>query len=139
MRTPEQPYRLMQFWSLVLLGAWCIGGAGCGAESSMVGVSGKVVHQGQSLPGGSVTFFPTAGRPVNAPLSTEGAYSVELEPGEYVVTVNYTEPLPAGFKEGDPLPSPKFVLAPEHSIRARSTLKATVAADQSEPIDFQLK
>jgi hypothetical protein len=55
------------------------------------------------------------------------------------VAVNYTEPLPAGYKEGDPIPRPKLVLPPEYSTRARSKLTATVAADQSAPIDFKLE
>jgi hypothetical protein len=112
---------------------------GCGEKSTAVAVDGNVTYQGKTFDNGSITFYPAAGRPVNTPITADGAYAVELEPGEYVVGVNYSEPLPPGFKEGDPVPPPKFVIPPEYSTRAKSKLSATVAADQSEPIDFKLE
>jgi hypothetical protein len=76
---------------------------------------------------------------VNAPLGAGGTYSTQLPPGDYTVTVSYTEPLPEGFKEGDPTPKPKFVLPPEYTTRARSKLTATVSEDSGAPINFELK
>jgi hypothetical protein len=113
--------------------------SGCGDASNTVSVDGQVTYAGSALPGGSVTFFPTSGRPVNAPIASDGNYNIEVAPGDYVVTVTYSEPLPPGYKEGDPIPAPKIELPAEYSTRAKSTLSATVAADQSEPIDFELK
>jgi hypothetical protein len=113
---------------------------GCGDSSKKVPVRGNVTYQGQTLENGSITFFPTAGRPAFAALTAEGDYSIELDPGDYTVTVENSATLPPSFKEGDPPPPPpKIVVPPEYTSRARSTLKATVAADQSEPISFDLK
>src|SRR5688572_2205278 len=104
-----------------------VGAAGCGKASDTVSVYGHVTYQRQALPHGAVTFFPASGRPVNAAIESEGQYAAELAPGDYTITVTYTEPLPAGYKEGDPLPRPKITLPPENNTRAQSTLKATVA------------
>jgi hypothetical protein len=112
---------------------------GCADSSDAGSVHGRVTFRGQPLPNGSVTFFPTSGRPINAPLGADGAYIAQLPPGEYVVTVSYSEPLPPGFKEGDPTPRPKFVLPPEYTTRASSKLMATVSEDSDEPISFELK
>ena len=133
-------FRVLQFRSLwFCIALFAMSATGCGEKSNTVSVNGNVTYSGQPLTHGSVTFFPPIGRPVNAPLAADGAYGAELAPGEYTVTVSYTEPLPAGFKEGDPLPTAKLTLPPEYDTRARSTLKATVAENQSDPIDFTLK
>jgi hypothetical protein len=124
---------------LLLLVVVLAGTAGCRDSSDEISVQGRVTFRGQPLPSGSVTFFPATGRPVNTPLGDDGAYSTQLPPGEYAVTVSYTEPLPEGFKEGDPTPTPKFVLPQEYTTRARSKLTATVSEDLDEPINFDLK
>jgi hypothetical protein len=124
---------------LCVVGAVLLSAAGCGESSTTETVSGTVTYRGAPLPNGSVTFFPTSGRPVNVPRASDGAYTAELEPGEYSVTVSYTEPLPPGFKEGDPVPPPKIVLPAEYTTSARSTLKATVTPDHDQPIDFTLE
>jgi hypothetical protein len=124
---------------LLLMLVVLAGSAGCGDSSNEVSVQGRVTYRGEPLPRGSVTFFPTTGRPVNAPLGDDGTYSTQLPPGEYTVTVSYTEPLPEGFKEGDPTPRPKFLLPPEYTTRARSTLTATVSEDSEEGVNFELK
>lgn len=112
---------------------------GCGSSDGTVPVQGRVIYREQALANGSVTFFPVTGRPVNVPLSAEGTYTANLAPGEYTVTVNYTEPLPPGYKEGAPLPKPKITLPPEYNTRAKSKLAAQVADDHSEPINFDLQ
>jgi hypothetical protein len=111
---------------------------GCGNSGSTVKVHGNVSYRGEAITNGTVTFFPASGRPVIAPLS-EGEYSAELMPGEYVVVIMIGATLPEGYKEGDPIPPPKFTLPNEYTVRAKSTLKASVKAGQSEPIDFDLK
>ncbi len=113
--------------------------SGCGSASDTASVNGNITYQGQPLTSGLVTFFPSSGRPVNAATKPDGHYTAELAPGDYTVTVTYAEPLPAGYKEGDPLPKPKIILPPEYSTRAKSALSASVASDQSEPINFELK
>jgi hypothetical protein len=47
--------------------------------------------------------------------------------------------VPQGYKEGDPLPSPKIVLPEEYASRMKSTLKPTVKPEQNDPINFDLK
>ena len=123
------------WWILLALSAI----SGCGEESDSVAVRGKVFYRGEPLSNAAITFFPNTGRPVTAPLSQQGDYDTALPPGEYSVIVNVGTELPPGFKEGDPLPPPKIDLPPEYTTLARSTLRATVTPDQSEPIDFALE
>jgi hypothetical protein len=132
------PRNLLQKLPAAIALVIIVGVVGCGESSSTVAVHGNVTYQANPL-AGSVTFFPTSGRPVNTALAADGTYEVELEPGDYTVTVNYTEPLPPGFKEGDPMPKPKIILPPEYSTRAQSKLSASVAEDQAEPINFDLQ
>lgn len=62
-----------------------------------------------------------------------------MPPGEYVVTVMIGASLPEGYKEGDPIPPPKFKLPEEYTVRGKSSLKATIKPGQSEPLNFELK
>jgi hypothetical protein len=112
---------------------------GCGGSSNAVHVQGKVSLRGEPLPRGVVTFFPASGRPVSAPISSQGEYSAKLSPGEYTAIVNVGVPLPPGYKEGDPLPKPEFDLPTEYTSAARSKLTATVSAQGQKPIDFNLE
>ncbi len=113
--------------------------SGCGRTASdTVAVHGHVSYRGEPLANGLVAFFPIHGRPVFAPISESGDYRLDVEPGNYTVTVRISERLPPGFKEGDPLPPPKIVLPPEYTTQAKSKLHAAVSEDQSEPIDFAL-
>ena len=111
---------------------------GCGQPSDTVTVQGDVTFRGKAISKGSVTFYPETGRPANAPI-LDGAYQAELRPAEYVVTISISQPLPPGFKEGDPEPPPKLELPPVYTIPGMSTLKATVTPDQNDPIDFVLE
>jgi hypothetical protein len=111
---------------------------GCKKSSGAVPVHGHVAFQGQPLASALLTFFPEKGRPVGAPI-LQGEYKTELMPGEYTAVVAVAPEFPKGFKEGDPLPPPKFVLPDEYTIRTKSTLKPTVKPGQSDPIDFDLK
>ncbi|HEX6962996.1 MAG TPA: hypothetical protein VF175_14095 [Lacipirellula sp.] len=114
--------------------------AGCSAvESNAVSVSGEVLYEGQPLSNAALMFYPTEGRPVTAPI-VEGAYSVELPPGEYRTTVTLGAELPPGWKEGDPLPPPTRELPPQYSSRLETPLSASVtaAAGESQTIDFTL-
>jgi hypothetical protein len=111
---------------------------GCKKHSGLVPVHGKVSYRGESLKSARITFFSGKGQPLTT-VVTDGEYDIELPPEDYTVVVNVGAQLPPGFKEGDPVPTPKLVLPDQYSTRARSTLKATVAASQTEPIDFALQ
>jgi hypothetical protein len=113
--------------------------SGCGDASRSVPVGGTVSYRGEPLAGASITFFPASGRPIYASTSENGAYRAELAPDDYIATVRFVGKLPPGYKEGDPIPPPKLVLPPQYTTRAKSALRATVAPDQSEPIDFTLE
>ena len=112
---------------------------GCKHESNGTAIEGSVSYRGQALPGGSLTFFPATGRPVTAGVSDAGGYATEIPPGEYRVTVNVGLDLPEGWKESDPIPEQKIKLPRVYTNRAKTPLTATVAPDQSTPINFELK
>jgi len=112
---------------------------GCGKGSDTASVSGHVSYRGEAIAPGAVTFFPATGRPVTAALTEQGNYTAELPPGDYTAIVNLGFKPPPGFKEGDPMPKPKFVLPDEYTTRTKSTLKASVKLGQDQPIDFDLK
>ena len=111
---------------------------GCGHDSSGVPVQGHVSYEGQPIVHGGAMFFPPQGSPIPAVTNADGDYAVKLEPSEYTVTVNVSVQLPAGWKEGDPVLRQKIVLPTEYTTRVKSVLKATVAADGPQSIDFVL-
>jgi hypothetical protein len=121
-----------------ILSLLAISAPGCKKSSDAVPISGQVSLRGEPLAKASVTFFPKVGRPVGAAI-LNGAYKTELTPDDYTVVLDVVPEFPKGFKEGDPLPPPKAALPEEYTSRVKSTLKATVKAGQSEPIDFELK
>ena len=118
--------------------AFLISAPGCKRSSGAVPVRGHVSYRGTPIANAALIFYPATGRPVAAPV-IKGEYSTELMPGEYTATVNIGANLPPGYKEGDPVPKIEVSLPPEYTIQAKSTIKATVNAGQSEPIDFDLK
>jgi hypothetical protein len=112
--------------------------AGCGDDATNRSITGTVTRGGRPLPKCVVQFFPAAGQTVVATIDDSGKYLVELPPGDYEVTINTNSGLPPGWKEGDLIPQQELVIPVEYTTRARTPLKATVAADQTEPIDFVL-
>lgn len=113
--------------------------SGCGSESGDVSVTGKVTYKGQPLPSASLSFYPTDGSAVMATV-VNGEYEAKLPAGDYRVTVTQGAPmLPAGWKDGDPIPKQAIVLPPNFESRVNTPLTATVAADQSAPVDFAME
>ena len=135
---PTEPVNMLRALSVVVLIA-LHSFAGCNRSATGVAVNGHAKYLGESVAKGLITFFPSTGRAVSAPLNQDGMYTTSLEPGEYTVIVSQGVEVPAGYKEGDRVPTPKISLPPQYSIRAKSTLKAIVRPDQSESIDFDLK
>jgi hypothetical protein len=111
---------------------------GCGQASSGVSLAGNVSLQGQPIANGAVMFFPPHGRAIVTTTNATGDYAVKLEPGQYDVTVNTSVQLPAGWKEGDPVPPQKTVLPTIYTTRVKTPLQATVAASGAQSIDFDL-
>lgn len=113
---------------------------GCGGESNVTSLSGRVLYEGEPLSNASLMFYPGEGRPMIAPLSDGGyGYSVELAPGEYRVTVNLGAELPPGWKEGDPVPPTTRKLPRQFSSRLDTPLTATVSAEgEGQTIDFNV-
>src|SRR6185436_4150704 len=110
-------------WLIMLLATISV--AGCTKPSGTVAVNGHVSFRGESLTKAGLTFFPTTGRPVSVPVA-DGQYATNLLPGDYIVVATMGIDVPAGWKEGDPLPPPKITLPEEYTSRVKSTLKATV-------------
>jgi hypothetical protein len=123
---------------LVAMSMLVAGTGGCKKSSGTVSVSGKITFRGAPLSSAVMNYYPATGRAVPASVN-EGEYTADLVPGDYVVAVTLGAKFPPGFKEGDPIPSPKIVLPPEYTERAKSTLKASVQPGHSEPINFDLK
>ncbi len=65
--------------------------AGCGRPT--VHLSGKVIYQGQPLPGGELTFRPADPNlnTVSAPIGPDGQYEVTLPAGEVLIAVDNRE------------------------------------------------
>lgn len=113
---------------------------GCGDSSGTVPVNGQVTFRGQPLPNATLAFFPKTGRPVLASVS-DGDYCTELVPGDYSITVTTAFEMPQGYgrTHWNQLPPQTFQVPEDYTSRARTPLNATVAADQSESINFELK
>ncbi len=111
---------------------------GCAKSSDLRHVHGVIKYRNEPVSNASITFFPSTGRAVTAAVP-EGEYNVELAPGDFTVTISVGVQLPKGFKEGDPIPAPKYVLSDEYTSRTKSKLKANVGQNQSDPINFDLK
>jgi hypothetical protein len=113
--------------------------SGCGGTSETVSVQGNISYRGTPLSKAVVTFYPSVGRPISAPTSESGDYTVELPPGDYTTVVNVGSEIPPGYKEGDPLPPAKISLPADYTMQSKSTLSASIKDDQTEPINFALE
>jgi hypothetical protein len=139
--------------------------AGCGQPTEHI--SGKVIYNGQGLPGGLVSFRPAnpSLNTVSAVIDPDGHYEATLPVGEVTIAVDNRElqpsergprpDLPAGIqlpaqeggvkagdaapKSGGGKPSGKYVLIPEKFYQAENSgLKYTVTKG-TQTHDIELK
>src|SRR3954471_11650575 len=123
--------RLSSLFTIAILLFIGLFAAGCAKSSDLRHVHGVIKYRNEPVSNASITFFPSTGRAVSA-AAPEGEYNVELAPGDYTVTVSVGVQLPKGFKEGDPVPAPKYALPEEYTSRAKSKLQANVGQNQSD-------
>jgi hypothetical protein len=106
--------------------------AGCGPGQGKV--SGRVLLDGKPLPGGLLTFQPTAGRQraVSAVIDENGHYEATLPVGEVRIAVDNTalKPLPTERANLNALPALK--LPPDVQGKIKAAAKATVPAVPQE-------
>ena len=127
--------RFVSFLALLLLVS------GCGGGEGGTTVTGQVTYKGAPVPMGVINFFSTAGgRPIGTALTPEGNYSLQLPAGDYkVVVLTSNPPVPAGWKEGDPLPQPPVKVPQKYALPETSPLAATVPEGRSFEQDFALE
>jgi len=133
--------RVIRGLSLIVLLSACCLGCGSGDKNPRYKIAGKVTYQGQPVEEGTITFeSPTAGQVNSSPLSSGGAYSLDLPTGEYKVSV--APPLVEGKGTGDSPPDmvPKKVnnIPKKYWVQESSKLSAEVAKDK-RTFDFELK
>ncbi|WP_435009191.1 hypothetical protein P12x_000440 [Tundrisphaera lichenicola] len=136
--------RAISAGSLILLGL-----SGCGEDDGLnrQAVSGTVTLDGKPLETGTIRLLPTS-----AEATTEtstfiemGSYSFSKAdgpvPGSYKVVISSAKrgafDLPQGKTPGEAHP-PKAKEEVPKQYNVKTTLTATVKADQAEPIDFPL-
>jgi hypothetical protein len=114
---------------------------GCGqAGEKTTSVQGKITYQNKPANNGVIAFLKDGSKPVSAAIQPDGAYAVQLPPGEYQVRIDAPPPMPAGWKEGQPMPplGPRSV-PDKFANFSNSGLTATVAAQSPQQLDFPLK
>ena len=135
-------------WYLLFLGV-CL--TGCGARSEPLGVvTGRVVHQGKPVSGGTVIFQSADGRTsIRAPLADDGTFRMEtfdqkgLPPGKYRVAVKPASsaggavPLAGEGKEAGAAQAHPLIPARFHDPET-SKLTAEVRTGDNPPLEFDL-
>ena len=86
--------------------------AGCGSSDSGHLVSGRVSYEEQPVGQGTINFRSTDGKLFGGGLGSDGSFSYRLPNGTYQVRVDAPAPIPADWKEGDPIPTGGKRLAP---------------------------
>lgn len=114
--------------TLILLVTTC----GCGSNTPSAVVSGKVTYKGTPVTQGLVGFLAKGSPPIGTSLRPDGTYEIELPVGDYQVRVDTPPPMPAGWKEGDPLPLNLVRQVPEkYASFSNSGLTASVSEQES--------
>lgn len=123
---------------LLLLLVAITGLTGCNDGAAGSSVQGRVTFRDQPLADGTLMFYSAEGRPTTVAIASDGTFECRLPAGEYRVTVAVGVKLPAGWKEGDPYPRPTITLPPVYASRVKTPLQATISAEQTQPLEFEL-
>lgn len=110
---------------------------GCSGGESTSMVSGTVTVDTKPVGPCAVSFYPAgSSRPLATMTQGEGQYQIPLPQGEYKIVVQTSAQLPAGWKEGDPLPAPPVAVPTAYAEPVTSPLNLSVTT--SEPITHDL-
>jgi hypothetical protein len=104
-------------------------------------ISGKVTYQSQPVEEGTITFEdPTTGQVNSGTLGSGGAYSTELPPGTFKVSVSppLVETKGTGDSPPDMVPKKVNNIPKKYWVQETSGLTADVAKDK-RAFDFDLK
>jgi hypothetical protein len=115
-----------------------------GCTKAPATASGKVSLDGQPLSSGSISFIPNAGGAIaQGTIQSNGNYRLQtgtdagLQPGEYLVTVAATKPLPPAAPNA-PEPLPELLTPKKYNAKETTDLKCTVKGG-ANTFDFDLK
>jgi hypothetical protein len=114
---------------------------GCTPDSGRYTVSGKVSFQGQPVEEGTITFEdPAAGQVNSAPLTSGGAYTLELPAGDFRVSVSppLVETKAGPDSPGDLVPKKVANIPKKYWVQETSGLAAKVETSARQ-FDFDLK
>jgi len=118
-----------------------LGVAGCTPDSGRYIVSGKVTFQGQPVEEGTVTFEdPAAGQVNSSPLTSGGAYAMELPAGDFRVSVSppLVETKAGPDTPGDMVPKKVANIPAKYHRQETSGHSAKVESGKTE-FNFDLK
>ena len=129
--------RLFSLLSVAVVGIVAL--LGCGKSSKMVSVQGSITYAGKAVTDGIINFLQAKSRPLGGGINSDGTYSVELPPGEYQVRIDAPAALPAGYKEGTPLPKLPPLVPEKYANFNTSGLVAKIEEQgSSQQVDFKL-
>jgi hypothetical protein len=112
---------------------------GCGGGGGST-VQGKVTYKGAPVTSGLINFKGSGAQPLGGALKEDGSYEFMLPAGSYQVRIDAPPVMPAGLKEGDPIPKLGPRLAPEkYADYGSSGLTLEVTEESPQQHDFVLE
>jgi hypothetical protein len=114
-------------------------GCGNGGEKATQ-VQGKITYQSKPATNGVIAFLKEGSKPISAAIQSDGAYSIQLPPGEYKVRIDAPPAMPEGWREGQPMPQLGPRSVPDKFANfSNSGLTATISTQSPQQLDFPLK
>jgi hypothetical protein len=112
----------------------CGGSGGAGST-----VSGVVTFNDAPVTTGVIGFFKPGAKAIGGPLGADGSYTLVIPPGEYQVRVDAPSPMPADWKEGQPLPKlPPRPVPEKYAMFDSSGIRVTINGESSQQYDVKL-